>query len=228
MTTLTAARVAELPRVNLLPPEIAQASRLRRLQIVLGLGLLVVLGLVAMLFLWVSGQVNAADVELADAQAVGASLQADVAEYAEVPAVNAQVDAAQTALVAAMLPEIRWSFFLNDLSLTIPQSSRLTSLTATNGAAAAQLGGVSAALPTQLGQPTLGTMTFAGKTSSFDGVASWLQSLARQDGYIDPTLQAVAKDAEGTTQGTVYTVSSSTSLSLEAASKRFEQVLESE
>jgi hypothetical protein len=54
-----------------------------------------------------------------------------------------------------------------------------------------------------------------------------LQSLARQEGYVAPTLQTVAKsDAE--TVGTVYTVSSSTSLSLKAASGRFERVLESE
>ena len=41
--------------------------------------------------------------------------------YAEVPQVLAEVDAAQANLVTAMTPEIRWSFYLNDLSLTIPQ-----------------------------------------------------------------------------------------------------------
>lgn len=227
MTTLTASRVAELPRVNLLPPEIDQASRLRRLQILLGVVVLGVIGLVGFLFLVATGQVTSAEDDLSSAQADGAALQAQVAEFAEVPKVYGEVDAAQAALVTAMTPEIRFSFYLNDLSLTIPRSTRLTNLTAVNTAAASQIDGAVVAVPTQTGEPTIGNITFAGVSSSFDGVAAWLQSLARQEGYIAPTLQSVAKSDEETV-GTVYTVSSSTSLSLKAASGRFERVLESE
>ena len=75
----------------------------------------------------------------AEAQAEDAQLQADVATYAEVPQVLAEVDVAQANLVTAMTPEIRWSFYLNDLSLTIPRTTRLTSMTAVNAAADAQL-----------------------------------------------------------------------------------------
>jgi len=48
MTTLTPTRLAALPRVNLLPPEIAAAAKLRRLKAMLALlvvGALVVVGL---------------------------------------------------------------------------------------------------------------------------------------------------------------------------------------
>jgi Tfp pilus assembly protein PilN len=228
MTTLTASRVAELPRVNLLPPEIGEASRLRRLQVLLGLALLAVLGVVGMLFVWASGQVSSAEEELATAQAEGTSLQAQVAEYAEVPRVLGEVDAAETALVTAMQPEIRFSFFLNDLSLTTPKSSRLMAMTVTNAESAVQMDGVSAAVPTQLGEPTMGTVTFTGRSTSLDGVAAWLQSLAKQEGYVGPTFQSAVKEDPGATQGTVFTVSSTTSLSVEAASNRYEQILESE
>jgi Tfp pilus assembly protein PilN len=228
MTTLTAARVAELPRVNLLPPEIAQASRLRRLQIMLGIALLGVLGLIAMLFLWASGQVTTASDQLVVVQTEGSALEAQVADYAEVPRVNAEVKASEDGLVVAMLPEIRWSFFLNDMSLTIPSSSRLVSLDAVNTASAVQIDGVPVDVAADPAQVSMGTVTFASKTNSFDAVASWLQSLARQKGYQDPALQSAVKEIEGTTQGTVYTVSTTSSLSTEAASKRYEQVLESE
>jgi len=228
MTTLTASRVAELPRINLLPPEIAQASKLRRLQILLGVLLLGVLGLVVLLFLWASAQVSAANTQLADAQATGASLQVQVDSYAEVPQTAEEVQAAQAALVTAMQPEIRWSFFMNDLSLTIPKSSRLVSMTATNAAAALQLDGTTLPAPTQLGQSTMGTVTFDSKTTSYNGAASWLQSLAHTNGYIEPTLTSVAKDTGEDTAGTVYSASSSASLSLEAASNRYLQVMESE
>jgi type IV pilus assembly protein PilN len=228
MTTLTTARVAELPRVNLLPPEIAAASQLRRLQVLLGLLLLGVLAVVVMLFLWANGQVGSAEDELTVAQAETANLESQIADYAKVPEVNAQVDAAQAALVTAMTPEIRWSFLMNDLSLTIPNSSRLTTMTATNGAAAVQIDGVSAAVPTQLGQPTMGSITFSGKSTSPDAVAAWLQALSRQDSYLSPTLQSSTLDDTEATVGTVYLVDSTTSLSFEAASKRFERVLEGE
>jgi Tfp pilus assembly protein PilN len=228
MTTLTASRVAEFPRVNLLPPEIDQASRLRRLQILLGLALLGLLVIVALVFFWAGGQVTAANDELTAAEAQGASLEAQVADFAEVPKVIAEVGAAQDALVTAMTPEVRFSFYLNDLSLTIPRSTRLVDLTATNTAAAAQLDPSLPPTATQLGEPTMGNIAFTGASSSFDGVAAWMQSLARQEGYVSPTLQTVAKADADLTVGTVYTVSSSTSLSIEAASGRFERVMESE
>ena len=37
MTTLTPTRLAAMPRVNLLPPEIAEAARFKRLKVMLGL-----------------------------------------------------------------------------------------------------------------------------------------------------------------------------------------------
>ena len=101
-------------------------------------------------------------------------------------------------------------------------------MTATNTAADVQLDPAAVPPSTQLGQPTMGTLTFSSKTSSFDAVAAWLQSLSRQDGYLEPTMQTAAKDEGAETAGTVFSVSSTTSLSLEAASMRYEQVLESE
>ena len=44
-------------------------------------------------------------------------------KYADVPKVYAAVDAAEAQLKLAMGHEIRYSFVLNDLSLTIPPTS---------------------------------------------------------------------------------------------------------
>lgn len=224
MTTMTPTRLAQMPRVNLLPPEIAAAAKLKRLQILLGALVLAVMALVVMGFLMVTGQVSGAEEDLATAEAEGNALAADVATYAEVPQVLAEVDVAQANLVTAMTPEIRWSFYLNDLSLTIPNSTRLVSTTAVNEAAAAQLSGTvdtTGGVLTPLGQASMGSVTFSGRSTSFDAVAAWLQSLARQKGYVEPTVQSVIK-AEGTdTAGSFYDTETSTQLSLEAASERF-------
>lgn len=231
MTTLTPTRLAQMPRVNLLPPEIAAAAKLKRLKAVLGLTVLAVMALLVLAFLWVSGQVGGAEEDLAAAQAEGSTLQAEVATYAEVPQVLLAVDTAQADLATAMTPEIRWSFYLNDLSLTIPRTTRLTGITAVNEAAAAQLSGTvttAEGVVTPLGELSMGTMTFAGNSTDFDAVAAWLQSLARQKGYVEPTVQNVTKaDAEGSA-GTYFGVESTTQLSLEASSGRYLQIANGE
>jgi Tfp pilus assembly protein PilN len=131
-----------------------------------------------------------------------------------------------------MAPEIRWSFYLNDLSLTIPKSTRLTGMAAVNDAAAAQLSGdlsvAEGGVVTPLGYPTMGSISFSGKSEDFDAVASWLQSLARQNGYLEPYVQNIAKADAQDAKGTWYDVESNTQLSPDAASMRFEQIANGE
>jgi Tfp pilus assembly protein PilN len=221
-----------MPRVNLLPPEIAAAAKLKRLKAILALILLAVMVVVALGYLVVSSQVGSAEEDLAAVQAEAATLQAEKATYAEVPQVYAAVNTAQQNLATAMAPEIRWSFYLNDLSLTIPKSTRLTGMTAVNDAAAAQLSGdlsvAEGGVVTPLGYPTMGSISFSGKSEDFDAVASWLQSLARQNGYLEPYVQNIAKADAQDAKGTWYDVESNTQLSPDAASMRFEQIANGE
>ncbi len=224
MTTLTTARVSEFPRVNLLPPEIAEAAKLKRLQGFLGLLVAGALVLAGLLFFWANSQVSSAQDELTTAQSEGAQLNTKVASFAEVPEVLAELDAAEASLVQAMTPEVRWSFYLNNLSLTIPDSVRLTTLTAVNQAAADQLTGVTVAPTTPLGEPTMGSIQFTGKAKNYDAVAAWLQSVGAQDGNTEPSVSSatgreVNKDGEG------LEYAGSTYLTLDAASMRFEQII---
>ena len=87
MTTLTPTRLAAMPRVNLLPPEIAAAARLKRTKALLGFVMLAAMAAVVLVYLVVSSQVGGAEEELSTAQAQGAALQSQVNEYAEVPEV---------------------------------------------------------------------------------------------------------------------------------------------
>ena len=222
MTTLTTARVSEFPRVNLLPPEIAEAAKLKRLQGLLGLLVVGAIVLAGLLFFWANGQVSSAQEELTGAETEGAQLKTEVASFAEVPQVLADLDAAEASLVQAMTPEIRWSFYLNDLSLTIPNSVRLSSLSAINRVAAEQTTGTTLVPATPLGDPTMGTIQFDGKARSYNDVASWLQSLAQQQGNEEPSLSSASR-AEDLKVGVLYTTS--TYLTIKAASNRYEQII---
>jgi Tfp pilus assembly protein PilN len=222
-----------MPRVNLLPPEIAAEAKLKRLKMLLGLVVLGAMVVAVLVYLMVSSQVGGAEDQLAEAKVAGAGLQAEVDSYAEVPLVTDQLVTAEANLTTAMEPEIRWSFYLNDLSLTIPQTSRLSAMQAINNAAVAQLAGSTAvtatgAPVTPLGATTMGSITFSSKSTDFDAVAAWLQSLARTKGYLEPSVQSVTKAESTSTVGTFYDVESNTQLSSEAASGRYLQIANGE
>jgi Tfp pilus assembly protein PilN len=226
VTTLTPTQVAIMPRVNLLPPEIAAADRLRRLKLVLGGAVFGVLLLVLFGWFLVGRSLGSAQDELTQAQTEGNQLNQEIASYSEVPQVYSEVDAAQSDLVTAMTPEIRWSFFLNDLSLTMPKTNRLKTATFVNTAAAAQVDPAAALTPTvtPLGEPAMGTATFTGRATGFDAVAAWLQTLAKSKAYSTPTVTNVAEvDSEGTA-GRVFDVESNAFLNVNAASNRYQQV----
>ena len=100
------------------------------------------------------------------------------------PLVYSQVEAARAQLELAMGKEIRWSFFLNDLSLKTPSKVWLTTMTVaanescTRGGADRRGHGYIDA--------GIGTVNFEGTGLKHNDVAAWLDSLAKQKGYDQP------------------------------------------
>jgi Tfp pilus assembly protein PilN len=224
MSTATTQRVATatLPVVNLLPPEIAEQRRLRKLQYGLGLGVVAAAGVVGALFLAASNDASAAQDELANTQAQGVRLQAETAKYSNVPAVIAKVDAAKLQRSQAMAQEIRWSFYLNDLSLQVPSRVWLTKITATENADAAA---TAAAAATTYPETGIGQVTFDGQAYDHNNVASWLQMLARQKGYSQAYFTKSEEDQEltGPDGKPAVNFTSQVTLTDDALSRRFDE-----
>ena len=201
MSTLTAretaTRLATLPRVNLLPPEIEQQRQFKKVQLGLGIGVVAALGVVGALVLSAGAQVNNAKDELDTQTARNTTLQADAAKYADVPEVYAQVDAAKAQLTQAMSKEIRWSRFLNDLSVVTPGKVWFETITVTENVDAAP---VTAAPPTgqAWGTANIGTITFKGHGYTHNDVASWLKALASEKGVADAYFTRSAQEQIGT------------------------------
>jgi Tfp pilus assembly protein PilN len=185
MSTLTTTRLVTLPQVNLLPPEIEQERRFRRTQLGLGAAVVASLGVVGVLFLAANSQVSTAQGELADSKRQTSQLEARAAEYSQVPLVYSQVEAARAQLELAMGKEIRWSFYLNDLSLKIPNNVWLQSMTVS----ATELtpgSGLAAAPGAYVLNSGNGVVNFQGWALKHNDVAAWLDSLAKQKGYNQP------------------------------------------
>jgi Tfp pilus assembly protein PilN len=168
---------AASPRVNLMPPEIAEASKFRRFQFVMGATLVGAAGIVAALYVNAHHEVNSAKSQLQTAQADATHLQGQLNGLQSVQAVYSQVAARQTMLAQAMGGEVRWSYYLNDLSLKIPTNVWLTNVAATETPGAPSAAGTTAGI---------GTITFGGIAFSHDDVATWLDVLAREHGYANP------------------------------------------
>lgn len=223
MTTLTVTRAAELPRVNLLPPEIEEAAKLAKTKKSLVAVIIAVLALLVLGFFWANSKVSSAQQGLDAAQAEGQTLAAQQAQYAQVPAVDAQLATAALNLQTAMAPEVRVSFIMNDLSLTIPSGVRLSSMTIGIGPNdPAVLAATTAA--TAAGQPApdlAGSLSYSGVSRSYDAVAAWLNSFNSQAAYTAPYLNTATENAEGTTVDTTYNFTSSAELTGEAKSDRY-------
>lgn len=175
------------PRVNLLPPEIAERASLRKAQVaMLGTGLAAV-AVVGVMYMQASAKVSDAERDRTEAIAANAALRDDLAKLENVKDTYAQVDAANKTLATAMHYEIRWSSYLHDLTLTIPENVWLEEMNVKMEVSKSSAsGGTPGSDSEPVLDPGLGTVSFKGVAYSHDDVAAWLESLAKQKGYADP------------------------------------------
>lgn len=179
-----------LPRVNLLPPEIAEAARLRRVKTGLGGAVLGAVAVVGLLYVSAAGAVSSAQEQSDAADRQRTQLTAETAKYQGVTEVYGRASAAQAMLTQAMGQEVRYSRFLNDLSLTVPEKVWVKNLTFAQTPPAATPGATAA--------PGIGTVTVTGVGFSHDDVAVWLESLAGQKGYTNPYFSSSTEALLGT------------------------------
>jgi Tfp pilus assembly protein PilN len=215
-------RVPQLPRVNLLPPEIVAAAQFRRFQLAMvaaGVGAVAIVGALAVS---AHGSVGHAKTQLAAAQAEQSSLQNQLAGLQSVRDVYNQVDAKKAMLAQAMGPEIRWSYYLTDLSLKVPDHVWLTNVTAAETVAGGPTPNASAQTAASLVPTGIGTVTFAGTAFSHDDVATWLDTLAKERGYSNVYFTNSTKSQVGPRD--VVNFSSSVTLTQSALSGRYSKV----
>jgi Tfp pilus assembly protein PilN len=205
-----------MPRVNLLPPEIAEQATLRKAQLAMvGVGLAAV-AVVGVMYVNASAKVSSATETKAVAAAENDTLTRDYNALQNVRDVYAQVDAARLTLASAMQNEVLWSSYLHDMTLAIPDNVWVTSYAANlaQPGAPGTAGSAGAVL-----DPGLGTVNISGVAFSHEDIAKWLESLSKQKGYANPYFtQAVEFEIAGRT---VYKFTSSVNLTPAALSGRY-------
>jgi Tfp pilus assembly protein PilN len=225
---LPSAPVTVLAAVNLLPGTYARRAAVKRAKVFAAVCVLLALLVSALAYLVAHQKEVAAQAELEAATAERAALQAEAAKYSDVPRVFATVAAAEKQLELAMGNEVRWSFFLNDLALTMPSGVALDTLSLTSpgpGAPAQATAPASAATAgsgngsSGAGVPGIGTMSVAARALTYNTVANWLDSLAKLPTLSDPYVGSISAATEEGTKIVTYT--STANVTPEALSGRY-------
>lgn len=221
MSTITTARTAQLPRVNLLPPEIAADRRFRVLQAGLGVAILVALLIIGGIYLLAAAAQGRAEDELAVSQAAQVKLDREVAQYAEVPAVFAQVAKAETQLKTAMGSEVRWSNYLSDLTSRVPADVALTRIEFMQKPSGnvTTVGGVDTGGAIIANIDYKGVALAPGANGSRANLATWLESLAKHKSYANPYF--VLSEADPKKKTPIVEFSSSVDVNEQALSRRY-------
>ncbi|MFC6238361.1 hypothetical protein [Longivirga aurantiaca] len=208
-------RSAAYPRVNLMPAVIAAEAKERHARTIMIGAVAASVVAVGGLYLLATNEVNAAQERLDTAAAQGVVLQKELARYSDVPKVQNEVAIAQTQAYNAMGGEVRWSFLLNNLSLTIPRNTSLISLSGSVNGVAPVPGAASAATAddaaviSALGRPGIGQISYEGEAVRFGDFAAFLDVLAKQKTMLDPfpgEVKRAESDAEGLTFSATVTV----------------------
>lgn len=204
-----------LPQVNLLPPEVKAARGLKVVKRLLALGLVLVVGLIALAYAGALIARSDAETALAEAQAETARLRAEEQRYAEVPLVLGALDNTLAARELGMSTEVLWKEHLDAVTAVLPENVSIETLTLT--------GATPMALPAPPASPlyaeSVAELTFSGRTATVPDTAAWIDALNSIPGFSDAWVRAAEVQAE---DGSVYyAVDSSVRVLQSAYAQRF-------
>jgi Tfp pilus assembly protein PilN len=192
---------APIPKVNLLPMEILEKRKFRRLQLMLGGAVVGAVVIAAGGMILAQRQVEEANDELLLAQAKVAALRSEEARYAAVPKVIKMVDEAIAARTLAMGSDVLWYRYLSDIDGARPRGVELTGLTLNIGGTAA--GPVIGDVLSQIGP---GSISVQGTAEEYAQVSSWLEATDKVTGFESPKLTDAADDGESVTFGSTAVI----------------------
>ena len=187
-----------MSQVNLLPPDILQAQRYRRLTSGVVVAGAVMVAAVFGFYLLQSNELSSVNDEIAAQEATNASIQTSIAEKQKYADLQAEAQAQQQLLSAAYAGEVSFSALLMDFSRVIPSDAYVDSLAIQADQAAVETEGT-----TTLG--LIGGITGSGQAVSIDTLSVFLTRLEQVKGWVNPWMSTVSKNEE--VNGYDYSVS---------------------
>lgn len=186
-----------MSQVNLLPPDVLQAQRYRRLTSGVVVAGIVLIAAVFGYYLLQSNELSSVNDEIAAQEATNASIQASIAEKQKFADLQAEAQAQQQLLAAAYAGEVSFSALLMDFSRVIPSDAYVNSLAVQADQAAVAAEGATPGL--------IGGITGSGQAVSIDTLSVFLTRLEQVKGWVNPWMSTVSRNEE--VNGYDYSVS---------------------
>ena len=200
-----------MSQVNLLPPDILEAQRWRRLTGFVVAGGAVVLGLIFLFYLMQVGTLGGVRDDIEAQEATNAQLRQQIADLQRFEDLQVRAQAKQQLLASAFTGEASFSGLLMDMSRVIPSDAALNSLAVTvtppTADAEAEAGATG----------FVGTITTAGSADSFDTLSTWLTRLEQVQGWVNPWMSSISREGD---TGSIYTFASGVDLTADVLTER--------
>jgi Tfp pilus assembly protein PilN len=173
-------------QVNLLPPEILQRQRTKRISLaVIAAGVALVLVSVFFYLLQV-GDLSSVRRRIDDVQAANTALEGQIGGLQEFAELQLRAQAKGAILTAVYANEVSFAGLLQDMSQAIPADAYLSSLSISITGIVTDTG---EAAPTGL----VGGMTFGGQGLGTDAAAALITSFDQVDGWVNTFVNGIAR-----------------------------------
>ena len=199
------------PRVDLLPPEVADRKRGAAIRRVIAMGVVGALVISAGAYALASWQSIQAAVQLSAAQDETAILLNQQAEYSEVRTLSAQRDTISDARMTGALTEIDWNGLFLEVLPTLPAGVLIGGFVVVTSSPIREYVGTAA--PT-VNDPAA-QMGFVVVSANLESLATWLVNLKALPGYANATMTPAALESG------VYTATMTLNLTNDRYTKRF-------
>jgi Tfp pilus assembly protein PilN len=179
-----------MSQVNLLPREIIQLQRLRRLTYLIAAGSAAVMALIVLFYLVQVGTLGGIEEDIDQQERTNQGIQAQIQSLQEFDDLRAEALRKQDLLDSAFVGEVSFSGILMDISRLIPGTAFLTDLSVQTAPAVAPDPTVPAPPQTFIGAISLG-----GISTDFDTIADLLTRLERVRGWVNPWVDSASEAA---------------------------------
>lgn len=181
-----------MSQVNLLPPDILQGQRYRRVTGLVALAGLAIIGLIILFYLLQVGRLASVNSDIDAQQATNAQLNTEITDLSKYENLQAEAQQQQQLLNDAYAGEVSYSGLMMDMSRVIPSDSFLSALSVTTPGATAS----TTTTPTTTTTQFIGSMTSSGEAIGFETLSQYLTNLAGVTGWENPWMPTITADTD--------------------------------
>jgi Tfp pilus assembly protein PilN len=185
-----------MTQVNLLPSDVRERQRSRRLVAAAVAAVGAVVALLFFVFVLQSARLSNTEQKLNAQQAINADLQGKIGQLQQFAQLKQTVAAREAVRAGALNGQVAWSGVLRDISMVIPNQMWLTNMSAALAdTSALPASGTPPTTGGSIAPAMAGSIQFQGTASDFPTVGKWLTRLEQVKGWVNSWASSAVRTA---------------------------------